>query len=515
MPLRKLARAQILIPLLAIAAHLIPGPRTIDDAYITFRYARNLISGTGLVFNPGEHVLGTTTPLYSLLMAGLALVTGGAQAPFPILAWALNALAAAAGAYLLILLGASLGSRRAGLAAAAVWAVAPMSVTFAIGGMETSLFIALMLATLYLHLSERPVAAAAFAALSLLTRPDALLFLLPLALERLRRSLPAGRLNPAPLRITAREATAFLIPVGTWAVFATLYYGNPIPHSILAKTQAYLLPQEAGLVRLLQHYATPFLGHLLFGVPWIGVGLVAYPILYGLGALRALRARPDSWAVLAFPWVYLAAFAIANPLIFRWYLAPPLPLYFLGIFLGAERLGSDLRRPALIVGLASAAFVMTLNGWTLSPDHGPSRPAPEMAYIKLELLYEQVARDLKDSLLPGQVLAAGDVGALGYFTQARILDTVGLISPQSLAYYPQPRAAYVINYAIPAALVLDQQPDYLVILEVYGRNTLLQDRAFRAAYTLTRTLDTDIYGSQGMLVFRRSPPRALNAPAHR
>jgi len=35
----------------------------LDDAYITFRYAQNLAAGLGFVYNAGERVLGTTTPL--------------------------------------------------------------------------------------------------------------------------------------------------------------------------------------------------------------------------------------------------------------------------------------------------------------------------------------------------------------------------------------------------------------------------------------------------------------------
>ena len=47
---------------------------TVDDAFITFRYARNLVAGLGPVFNPGERVEGYTTFLWMLLMsAGLAL----------------------------------------------------------------------------------------------------------------------------------------------------------------------------------------------------------------------------------------------------------------------------------------------------------------------------------------------------------------------------------------------------------------------------------------------------------
>lgn len=41
----------------------------IDDAYISFRYAKNLIKGQGLVYNPGELVEGYTNPLWVLLLA--------------------------------------------------------------------------------------------------------------------------------------------------------------------------------------------------------------------------------------------------------------------------------------------------------------------------------------------------------------------------------------------------------------------------------------------------------------
>ena len=81
-----------LIVILALAARLIPGPRTIDDAYITFRYARNLLAGNGFVFNPGERVLGTTTPLFTLILAAAALPFGGSAAPFPGIAFAIATL---------------------------------------------------------------------------------------------------------------------------------------------------------------------------------------------------------------------------------------------------------------------------------------------------------------------------------------------------------------------------------------------------------------------------------------
>lgn len=71
--MRKLERWLILvIMLVALLARLLPGPRMIDDAFITFRFARNIVHGIGSVYNSGERVLGTTTPFYTLLMADAA-----------------------------------------------------------------------------------------------------------------------------------------------------------------------------------------------------------------------------------------------------------------------------------------------------------------------------------------------------------------------------------------------------------------------------------------------------------
>ena len=46
-------------------------------------------------------------------------------------------------------------------------------------------------------------------------------------------------------------------------------------------------------------------------------------------------------------------------------------------------------------------------------------------------------------------------------------------------------------------------PDYIVILEVYGRLGLLPHPDFQARYRLLEKLEADIYGSDGMLIFAR------------
>ena len=580
---------QLPIFFFAFVLRILPDARTIDDAYITFRYARNIVNGIGFVYNAGEYVLGTTTPLYTLLMAALSFILRSQN--FPTIALWVNALADAITCILLISLGETLsGQKRVGVAAALLYAVAPFSVTFAIGGMETSIFILLIILTALLYLRRHP-AFALCAALALLTRPDALIFILPLfafqflesvlkfktsnstrSVQTSNFQLPTS--NPTPLRYGGKRlqslsrltlhASLFLLPIIIWTLFATYYFGSPLPHTITAKGFAYQLNPQEGFVRLWQHYANPFMEFVTFekipyGNFWVLPGIIIYFSLSLIAILKFFRRDARSLPITLYPFLYFITFAIANPLIFRWYLTPPLPIYFVLIIGGlqqlqisnfkfqisnlklqisnfqsqianrlspiAYRLSPTTQPPnhpttlfnlqSLISNLHSSFFILhcslfialiffSLRAWTLSPDHGPARPAPDMAWFKLEEIYTQVGKELAPQIDSKTVIAAGDIGALGYFSNARLLDTVGLISAQTPPYYPLPREQLVINYAMSAQLINDHKPDYVVFLEVYGRRTLLKDENFLGNYTLVQKFPTNIYGSEGMLIYHKN-----------
>jgi len=123
---------------LALAARLAVGPLPIDDAYITFRYARNLAEGLGFAYNPGERVLGTTTPLWTLLLASLHGLT---DLDLPRLSLVLSALLDAGTTLLLLCLAGRLGLGHGwAVLVATLFALNPLSIAYATGGMESSLF---------------------------------------------------------------------------------------------------------------------------------------------------------------------------------------------------------------------------------------------------------------------------------------------------------------------------------------------------------------------------------------
>lgn len=514
---RRLLWCVLLVAGLALALRLLPRPRTIDDAYITFRYARNIVEGQGFVYNPGVRTLGTTTPLYTLLMAAIGAITGSEA--YPWFALGVNALADAITAGLLALLAWRVSGRLA-LAAitGALWAVSPMSVTFAVGGMETSVAVLWMVAAVTAYVYQRDGWMAVFAALGVLTRIDALLWAGLLLLHhwlifwRAQTRPGVGLIQRIPWRTWGIFA-ALLIP---WHLFSWRYFGVLVTSSVGAKRVVYHVDGLQALTRLLQHYATPFFESETLGVPAIAVGIVLYPALTAIGLFYVAKRAPRLAPLAIYPWVYLFVFSAMNPLIFRWYLVPPLPAYLLSILIGVWALIDVLMRGRWVTaGLAVAGAVwlaLSLNAWVLRPDHGPDRPAPEMAWHKLELLYQEVGEQIRaaEGVDHTTLVAAGDIGAIGYYSEARILDTIGLVTPEMTAYYPVNKALLIpgANYAVPPDLILDYRPEFVVLMESFVRNGLAQDPRFTARYAQERFIPTDFYGT-GMILYRLREDRPV------
>jgi arabinofuranosyltransferase len=330
-----------------------------DDAFISFRYARNLVEGSGLVFNPGERVEGYTNFLWTAWSAlgiasgfdplRLALVSGG--------------VAYAGSIALLALYHASLcramSVTRLTLPAGALVAVLIEEWSrYATGGLETSAFALLNLIG-FVCLAGRDdpgprrlLAAGAAFALASMTRPDGVVFA-AVAAAWIVAVAPRSR-----GRSVALYGLGFLALWAPFTIWRVTYYGDWFPNTYHAKS-AYLAWYAQGWQYL----------RLFLVKYWI---LLAVPPLLALGAL-ALR-RADGFAVWARQALLAGAFVVAYTLyvvrvggdfMFGRLLVPTLPFWAVLFDLGL--LGLTRRRAlywAALAGIA-AAFV-----WTPSPIEG-------------------------------------------------------------------------------------------------------------------------------------------------
>ncbi len=511
------------IALAAIFFRLAPGPKCIDDAYITFRYARNLADGYGLVYNRGEAVYGTTSPLWAIVLALAHIVTG---VGYIRLAWFLNALF---GGVICLFLGIAArrltGSSLIALASAGLVACSSMGVLASISGMETPLYLAAITAAYYCYLYDRPALAGLASGVAALTRIDGAL--LPCLLL-------AGLLSQRAWRGLLGFITMFLLTVLPWVIYAQRFYGTIIPHTAIAKWHVYFLaPGEAFkvIVRYLIGLINPDTNSLqrLLGVAPISnfAGIACLVGLILVGMIELLANKPTAWPILAHPVLIAGGLGLANPLIFFWYLVPIEPITVVCALTGATLLihgaayllvqlhgeKPDVKQGSVVrlAGTVAAAILFIMitardANSLIRPVNGHLGVAPPGVWLSRERKYRDLARLLDPRLHPNDTLCATEIGMLGYYCPVRILDSVGLVSPQCDRFYPTSHRYLnpASDYAVPPQLIKALRPTFFVSFDTFISNGVLRDRWFLSHYRLIGQIGGGPFGSQYLDVFERA-----------
>ncbi|MFM8302859.1 MAG: hypothetical protein ACKOA9_00955 [Actinomycetota bacterium] len=202
-----------------------------EDAYITYRYSLNLAEGHGPVFNAGERVEGYSNFLW---MSVLALVHAAAGIRIEQVARALGLLVAVLAVlvtrHLALIL--TRGNRPVASWCALVVACAGPFAAYAMSGLETPLFVLLVVTLLVLLTQERLILAGLVGALATMTRPDGLVVFSAAALWLVWGDRSARR----KVQDLLRAVLPFVIVVVSWTVWRVAYYGYLVPNALAAKT---------------------------------------------------------------------------------------------------------------------------------------------------------------------------------------------------------------------------------------------------------------------------------------
>lgn len=238
------------LPVLALLATSVAllFPFSAEDAFITYRYAENLVETGALVFNRGEPVLALTSPLHAVLSAGLHLATGRVVLANKIFGVAL--LVGAAG----LVLWRFTGRPAAQLVAVGILLLPPCVALWSVGGLETPLllFLVSLLSCAAWTGEESGEAGRAraeigvvrlhlvfvVAGLAFLTRYDSVLFTLPVLAHVTSRARSART-------VPAAAAVGAALPLA-WLVASLLYYGDVLPTSFYTKTPSVGFPEMIG-----------------------------------------------------------------------------------------------------------------------------------------------------------------------------------------------------------------------------------------------------------------------------
>jgi hypothetical protein len=447
---------------------LILGRWGYDDPYITFRYANNLLDGHGFVYNVGQRTLSTTAPFYAAVLAALGLI----WPDLPMLGNALSILALMFGAILLLWLAAGRGQRAVGMIAALLLSLSPyMLVTF---GAETCLYLMLILAGFFAYDRSRLSLAAVALALAAMVRPDGVLAAVALGLYHF------GRRRPVPWQ----AVTLYAGLVGAWYGSLWLYFGSPVPVTLLAK-------QRQGQMAVSTRFAAGFLEIVRQRGQQVLYWLPAVLAVVGLG--RVWKKARHWVPLLLYAALYFAAYSVLGVSRYFWYYAPLVPAAVVLVAEGAVVLLRWLARKTtsrlLVMGATGLLVIVLLAPSLRDVVRLASDPDPRLE------VYRTVGQWLEYNTPPLATVGALEVGIIGYYARRPMIDFAGLIQPEvSNQFTPTSTYQDSAEWAIQA-----YWPDY-VVLSPDSFSGLVQHRWFRDVYLRVRDFDG---GGLWMTLYRR------------
>ncbi len=437
----------------------------LDDAWIHQTYARNLAESGQLAFTPGVPSGGSTAPLWSLLLSlGYAL-----GMPFRAWTYGLGILFLGLTGWSISLLAGRLFPRQrslgvwVGLFAVLEWHL----VWAAVSGMETMLFVWLSVLLVERYAAGWPVVSGRRAfglgllgGLLVLTRPEGIGLVGLVGLDMARRWWGHQPNRPGAGWLAARwgaVAAGVALPLLPYVLFHLSLTGLPFPNTLYAKQAEYgVVLSSYPLWWRLFGSAGPTVETVqgVFRVIFIGPQFLLLPGLVWAAWLTVRERRAELWFIWAWWLSFLLLYGLRLPVTYqhgRYQIPAIVWVVLLGVW-GAARLMGLMQRRRLwrvVSRVWGVSLALLLLAFTLI---GARSYARDVQFIEREMV--AAARWLEANTPPDALLAAHDIGAIGYFTRRPLLDLAGLVTPEVIPFIRDEAALF--------AFVQARQANYLV-----------------------------------------------------
>lgn len=387
-----------------------------DDAYISFRYVRNLVQGHGLVYNPGERVEGYTNFLWVMLLVPFSAL--GVDLALASIGLTLLCMVATVGLTAALVRRFWPEPERLSFSiASAVLALNYVVASYGTSGLETMLGALLVLWAV--ERADRGAAASAgvLAILATMTHPDHAIFYAAIAATLL--------FSPERWRLLLRFALPFIglyLPYFAWR---WSYYGDFFPNTYYAKSANLWYFTQGGRYLLISGFSTGL--------------FVALPAAI-FGVVRFRRLFIARFTAIATPLFLLYVAKIGGDFMLGRLLLPILPPLFILAELGIRSLGRARSRWVNVVAVAAlglfctaAVPVRTIRAgekYRHLADERTFYPVAKYVPFSLDVVYWHWAEALNRvfaKLNRKPNLAMGSLGIIGYQTSLRMIDNYGLV----------------------------------------------------------------------------------------
>ena len=405
---------------LSILIAFIYSQRSPDDPLITYRYARNIAEGKGFTYNPDEPFLGTTAPFYALILAFFGVLGFN----IPIIGNIFSPLSLGLASVFVYLLATKKGYPIVGLLCGLFLLLNPwVSGTF---GMEIYFQIFLIMGAFYFYDQQKYTLTTIFCVLAFLIRADGIIASVILSIDYIITNK----------KIPKREIMLFIVLCAPVFIFYFFHFNTFLPATLEAKQAQY----DSGL--------------------WMGFwpGVVKFifqrdafmsflPLIIVGGIFLLLSAR--IW-VLVISWgiLHTLGYILLGVPFYRWYSIPLVVSlmvmsgfsfrfvkYFPRLLHNTPikfKLFKKSYHPYLkgVHGLLAVVLIFFIaiplyQGFKSHYHLFKNKPlqSPKMK------LYIKAGRWFAENTPPHTSIAFIEIGYLGYYSQRRIIDLSGLVTP--------------------------------------------------------------------------------------
>jgi len=421
-----------------------------DDSYITLTYAKNLASGNGFVFNHSPAALGTTTPLFTLAVAGLALIFP--ETDIPVIAVFLTVFCWLGVVWTIFFFRREWGLENWQVCTLALVLIGAGWIGFL--GMEAYPFTFLLFLSLSLFLGGRYWLTGFVTGLLFLTRGEGVLVLVVLLIAlTIQHWVMRKSIDIELVRKILKLVVGFTLLILPWAIYAHFTFGSFLPNTLAAKqAQGQTGMWRPFLQRLTEDWMPLWGKSFTFEVlPIINF----WWVIVFIGFIDVLL-RKHRWLILV-GWIilYISGYTLLNVSGYWWYGLPVLfvlNLFFgLGIITIAEMLTMHIKPHNLSLGI-SVLFTIILVFALAKPTFNAVLTYQGDARGES---YTALSRWFREHTNSSESIAFIEIGYLGYYTDNRIIDLAGLVLPDVVPHIAEGDFAWSF---------WQYKPDYYVYL---------------------------------------------------
>jgi hypothetical protein len=412
-----------------------------EDFLITFKHSFNWANGLGLGYEANKPLHGFTSPLNVIIPTIITYLSGANDFSVPLFFYSIISLSfLTAGGLLLVRFLSQLEINSTSKVAwlfPIILVLNPKVTAYAMNGQEAGfwvLFLTITFVSLHRGLHHAWLMAGLGWAGLMWTRPDSPIHISLVALTAILIPLSSRKSEIIGIIKAAFVCTLLYLP---WFVWAWVYFGSPIPHTVTAKSGAYYSKTYllSDLFKLESYFVQQLIRPFMPIYSWVGnwplflqAGMLGISLFIIFSTIwikdRACRLS----GILYMGSILYLVIMDASGMAFPWYYIPPAFFGTIYIVRSIQVSIKHQRRPLFIhctkysiLALFSVSFI------------GALRQIEFQQRVVENGVRKQVGIYLKNAAQPSDSVYLEPIGYIGYFSGLKLLDYPGLVSPEVIA----------------------------------------------------------------------------------